>query len=208
MDVNLLKTRVKSDALNSTQTGFGGTVLDSSIHLKKMGVSQEEGKKVLINLLLMALFTFLAKMYTDTSKSSERKLRKKLQANIVQIEKEIKSKKDLVKEFSKYKVEGDEFKRKIMAVKELSRFRLHELKALDYLQEIIPEKLWFKNVNYEDRIFVLEGAALEQKAFSDFLIEMENSNFFHDIQIRKSIEEKTARGTEVIFEVQARLKVI
>ena len=54
MKVNLLKTKVRSNPLDKTSTGFSNTVLDGSINLKSDSLSNVERKGLLTNLFLMA----------------------------------------------------------------------------------------------------------------------------------------------------------
>jgi len=207
--VNLLKTKVKSDPLESTSAGFGETVLDSSINLKG-GASYEGGdkKNLLTNLFLMLIFSVVIYFYQGYASQKIKFEQKQLQKKIAALQTESQQKDLKVKDVAKYKKEGDEFKRKITAIKELSKTRLVELKALDYIQNIIPEKLWFSSVTYKKRIFVIKGNANEDNAFNTFLKELENSSFFVDIVIITAKEIKDKTGSKIVFEVQTKLRTI
>ena len=208
MKVNLLKTKVKSDPLEQTSTGFGKTVLDSSIHLKGASLSGDDRKKLLTNLFLMCIFSVAIYYYQEYASKKVKFDKKKLTQQIAVLRTDLQKKDIKIKEVSKYKAEGDEFKRKIMAIKELSRMRLVELKALDYMQNIIPEKLWFSSVDYSERVFIIKGSAIENNAFNEFLKELESSSFFEDIVITTAKEIKDDSGSKVVFEIQTNLRAI
>ncbi len=208
MKVNLLKTRVKSDPLEQTNTGFGKTVLDSSIHLKGSSLSGEDRKNLLTNLFLMCIFSVAIYYYQGYASKKVKFDKKKLTQQVAVLKTDLQKKELKVKDVAKYKLEGDEFKRKIMAIKELSKMRLVELKALDYMQNIIPEKLWFSSVKYSDRTFVIKGNAIEDNSFNTFLKELESSSFFGDIVIITAKEIKDDSGSKVVFEIQTSLRTI
>ena len=208
MKVNLLKTRVKSDPIEQTSTGFGKTVLDNSINLKSGSLSAEDNKAVLTNLLLMSIFSIGIYYYQGYATKKIKQDRKKLTKQVSVLSKSLKQKELKAKEVAKYKVEGDDFKRKITAIKELSKMRLIELKALDYIQNIIPEKLWFTDVKYGESTFVIKGSAIEDNALSEFLKELESSSFFEEILIIQAKEIKDDTGSKVVFEIQTKLRTI
>lgn len=78
-----------------------------------------------------------------------------------------------------------ELDEKIKFIRELSKTRLVEVKALDTLQSIMPDKLWFDVIEYKDRTFTITGKSFTQGDYQDFSDNIEKSNFFENTLTEK-----------------------
>lgn len=83
---------------------------------------------------------------------------------------------------------------KIEIIKKLSKGRLREMKALDTLQTIIPEKAWFENLTYKDGSLEIKGFVLEDEDLGLFFRALEGRANFTRVILKKSQDKKTERG--------------
>lgn len=95
--------------------------------------------------------------------------------------------------------------RKMEIIKELSRSRLIELKALDYLQTIIPDRVWFTKINYSDKDFSFEGFSLSDEDFNTFMARLERGGVFLNVVPIRFTEESSSQGKGKAFTVTCRL---
>ncbi len=90
---------------------------------------------------------------------------------------------------------------KMNILKELAKSRLLELKALDYLQTIIPDRVWFTRLNYVNKKFSFEGVALSDNDFNLFLSRLEEGGVFQKIVPVRLIESSLGSGKGKSFTV-------
>ncbi len=208
MKINLLKTKVKSEPVTSLSYQTGQTVVDDSIHLSSIS-KPDSNAAVLTNLFLMFVFVGGLYYYEGYANGQFKKQSQKLSQEVAKLRSDVQKKKVSVDEAKVFKVKSDEFKRKIEAIRELSKTRLIELKALDYIQNIVPERLWFTEIVKSGNNFFFIGKTASGDDLGVFLKELEGSSFFKDILILRAKETKDKKeGTLVGFEIQATMRKI
>ena len=87
-----------------------------------------------------------------------------------------------------------DIEKRMEAMKSLSKSRLEPLKALDYLQTIIPDRVWFEKVVYSKKSFTFEGFALSDDDFNMFMSRLENGGVFVDIVPVRFVEDGAKQG--------------
>src|SRR5690606_32481725 len=97
-------------------------------------------------------------------------------ANTLQAE--LQKRKAEASDVSKSQVEIKELEAKIDIMKRLTKVRVRELKALDYLQTVIPDRVWLRTIDYRDDKVRFEGYAISDEDLSDFLNRLEGRNYF------------------------------
>jgi Tfp pilus assembly protein PilN len=86
-------------------------------------------------------------------------------------------------------------------MKALSRTRLRELKALDFLQTMIPERVWLNSLDYIDEKFRLKGLALTDDDLTDLIQALDKSSFFSEVVLLQAKETTSRDGTLKNFEL-------
>jgi Tfp pilus assembly protein PilN len=126
------------------------------------------------------------------------------QANALVAEKQtldaqILAKKPVAEKAAKLQKENQELEKRIASVKNLSKFRLRELRTLDYIQNVIPDRLWLTGVKVNGGSIELQGGSLADDDLSKFLDLLETKPWFKDVILLQAIEAKTKTGTSKTF---------
>lgn len=99
-----------------------------------------------------------------------------------------------------------ELEDKIRVIKVLSKTRLREIKMLDMLQNIVPERLWLTQIKYQEDTINLMGYALSEDELTGFLEAMEaRRGMFRDVIPLKSAEKTVGQGNVISFEINAKV---
>ena len=101
------------------------------------------------------------------------------------------------------------FRDKIIIFEKISNLRLHEIRALDYLQDIIPDGVWLKNIQYQDaqNKFVFTGFGEIDEAVNSFVAKLESNPYFIDVILVQSREVKVDKASLKSFTVQSTIAV-
>ena len=107
-------------------------------------------------------------------------------------------KEDLDRDISKLKkqtqkVEGLEekkkvLKQKLMTISLLKAKKYGPVRVLDDLNTAVPERAWLKTVAEEDDELQIGGVALDDQTVSTFMVNLEESEYFSDIDLIQSRE--------------------
>jgi type IV pilus assembly protein PilN len=108
----------------------------------------------------------------------------------------------------RYKSEQQRLNTQVEVIKGLSRDRLREVKALDALQTLVPQKAWLTSISMGKEGVDLAGLALGDGAVSDFTEGLEESLFFNDVILVGVTEEKLNGATFRRFEIGCKLGAI
>lgn len=97
---------------------------------------------------------------------------------------------------------------KMALLKGLSQLRLREVKSLDYLQTIIPPRVWLTTLNIDKDQYVFKGRSKDEAAVSLFVEKLEDGGYFSDVVLIQDspIVEQGVDLRE--FEVLARSEVV
>jgi Tfp pilus assembly protein PilN len=93
---------------------------------------------------------------------------------------------------------------KLRALREYSKERITELQSLDFMQSIIPERVWLRNVHFEKHRYQILGNAVETVDLTDFVNKLENSAYFKDVIVIQDKEKPVQNGKIRDFEFTAR----
>ena len=183
--MNLLKNKV------SFQPQGGG---EDALALNNALASGSSGAGLIVNLTLciggiLALYFYqsfnLSELKAEiTTKSVQLST---LRENVVKL----KEKSEGVKSAQ---IKLRDIEKRMEVMKSLSKSRLEPLKALDYLQTIIPDRVWFEKVVYSKKSFTFEGFALSDDDFNTFMSRLENGGVFVDIVPVRFVEDGAKQG--------------
>ncbi|MCB0414992.1 MAG: PilN domain-containing protein [Bdellovibrionales bacterium] len=187
--VNLLKTKVETgahtvvDGETQDYTGFenfeDGPVVDQSDAIAKM--------------LLMLLSVAILIGYEWYGIGEKEKQLKIVSAQVAQKQNELNSLGGQNIESTQLKTEIEEIKAKLDILDSLSKKRLKELKALDYLQSVIPDGVWMSNIQYNGRTSLLEGYSVTETDLDNFIRSLEKSTYFLNVERLSSITQTSSK---------------
>lgn len=97
---------------------------------------------------------------------------------------------------------------KLKLLKDLSRLRLREVKSMDYVQSVIPPKVWLTGMDIQKEKYVLVGRSPDQTAISLFVRKLEDGGYFSDVVLVKDTVVNDAGNSIREFEIVARSEVV
>ena len=80
---------------------------------------------------------------------------------------------------------------------------MRELKAMDFLQTMIPDGVWLNKINYDGEKVNFSGSALNDKELDTFVTGLMDSSYFEDVVLIQQTVEKTDSGPVKNFEVSS-----
>ena len=94
---------------------------------------------------------------------------------------------------------------RIDTIKEISKERLSNAKALDALHDIVPPQAWLKNLSIENGKVKIVGEATEDLVVSQLLRNLDESIYFKDVKLLSSTEVRKAGGSYKAFSIDCTL---
>jgi type IV pilus assembly protein PilN len=124
-----------------------------------------------------------------------------------QLEKDLENLKTVVARVDEVERINQELKKKLAVIAELQKKRVGPVHLLDELAEATPEKLYLKSLKEKDRKIDLAGYAASNEVISQFLINLEKSDWFDDVYLL-GINQETQNGFNLKgFQITARMVV-
>lgn len=198
--VNLLRNRGSHTQTSGTATDFEA---ESAIQFDT-GI-EAEGPNAFVKLAVMALATIGLITYEWYNIGQLQKEQASINTQLSAITAEIAQLQPQVEEAQKLQKEYLDFKNKINLIKDMGRVRLREIRAMDHLQNIIPEKAWFSRLAFEEGRFTAEGVAANDQVLDALLDGIRRHSAFKDVLLAKAIEQKTPQGTLKSFVITSNL---
>jgi type IV pilus assembly protein PilN len=202
--VNLLKSR----GGNTTTARSTGTDInyETSFDINATGnQSAGGGSGFITKILFMGIFVGGALAYESYNIGQLQSQLGNLTTQQSTLNAEIEQKKPIAEKARTMQKEILDLEAKIQGIKGLSKIRLREIKAIDFIQNVIPEKVWLTRLNFENDKLTLEGAALADDQLNKFTDALEGKSYFRNVILLKAIERKSTDGTMKIFEISSGL---
>ena len=99
-----------------------------------------------------------------------------------------------------------ELQRRIKIIKDLSNVRLQDIKAISYIQNNIPDKVWLKSITFKSSKLDLVGSSLTDDQLNQFLNGLESKkSYFKNVLLLKAVDEPGRAGTVTSFEISSEL---
>lgn len=202
--VNLLKNRgTSSEPTSNTQFEFtnasatadafggAGAQANPAAVLLKFGIILS------LTLLLYIYESYNIGILTDQSNAA--------QARLQELQAEVARNQSVVGRALEMQEEIKQLETRIAAVKKLSRIRLREIKAVDYLQNTIPDRVWFQRLEFRDKNFRVEGFAATEESLNRFIEAVDGKSFFRTAILLNNEDVRTRTGTVKKFVISSDL---
>jgi len=150
---------------------------------------------------IVAVFAF-RQFNAFQARSEVSKLEKKSQ----ELQVKLKELEPAVKEVEKFKEEKKKLDSQLDIIKQLSKERLKNVKSLDALQNLIPQKAWLTAVKVKENKVEMDGLAIDDIVISEFMQALENSIFYANVGLVNSEEYKKDLGTIKKFTIKCNLE--
>lgn len=200
--VNLLRDKTETAATSAV--GDLGTRTYQEILSSKSGVKKRPLEflsntelnpaiKLLIMVVPVALFYF----YEMQERNSAQAKVSHIMAEVNQTKTIRDEKKVLVDAINVFKAEYDARMPILNEFKLISKEKLHGIKILDQLQDLIPPQTWVTDVTLDRSQIDIAGIATSDKELTAFQKNFEDSIYFENILIYGSIESKAENGDTI-----------
>ena len=192
--VNLLNSKV-----------HGASQEDFEFEVPSGGASSE--RLAVLNFVLFVGFVLALVIYENSEKTKLQEKSVLLQQELAQVDTQVQQKKMEVEKSKNALKELEELKVRAEKLKKLSQSRLNEIKALDYLQTVIPERIWLDSIRYRNKKVFIKGFAVTDSDLTDFLKALEAKPYYQDVILLKATESKSDSGSVKSFEISSVLGV-
>lgn len=193
--VNLLKAKVPIQTQTSQDQGF-------SVQSGSEGATP---KDKVIKVLVMSLGVVALLIYENLNIDALTSQRNVYVAQNSQLTQELQKIEANAGQLEQLKKENEKLQEKLKILTGLSKSRLRELKALDNLQNFIPEGVWLETLDYDGEKVLLKGFATNDRDLNAFVDSLEQSTYFIDVILSKAIEQKKDSGAVKQFEINTAL---
>lgn len=111
-----------------------------------------------------------------------------------------------IKEIEKFQAEKRKLDSQVEVIKQLSKERLKNVKSLDAVQNLIPQKAWLSSISIRDNKVQFSGFATDDIVVSEFMQALENSVYFAGVNLVSSEEFKKDAGAIKKFTINCNLE--
>lgn len=112
-----------------------------------------------------------------------------------------------IEEGKRFKAERDELEKRLFAVTELTQNQVRPVAFLDRLAGTIPRDLWLASATEKDNHLRITGTAFSTGALADFLVNLESSGTFKDVDLVVARQDITKPSGTITFEVACRFEL-
>lgn len=177
---------IKINLANST-TGLA-TGMSSGYSTEGFATSDQVRRDALVRLLLILAGPALLYFYEMQSLPAKQAELGSKQQMLSELQAYNEKQAASVAEIKKFKEDEALIEARIAALEKISVDRQREVRVLELLQTIIPEKAWLTRIQLEPDSVLLQGLALSDFEVSSFLDSLTRSVFLMDVNLLNSIE--------------------
>ena len=99
------------------------------------------------------------------------------------------------KEIAEIKKKLDNLKKKMAVMDTLEANRFAPVRLMDTMtQVIVSKRMWFTNLKSKDKLVNITGVALDNTTVADFMVRLENSGLFKEVDLKTIKRAKSQKG--------------
>ena len=100
------------------------------------------------------------------------------------------------KEIAQIKKKLSNLKKKMAVMDTLEANRFAPVRLMDTMtQVIVPKRMWFTNLQSKGNKVDISGVALDNTTVADFMVRLENSGLFQEVDLKTLRRSKSKKGT-------------
>jgi type IV pilus assembly protein PilN len=147
--------------------------------------------------LLSLAFMLIILFYFNFSLSSKIG---NLNAKIKETKTELDKYAKINKEIEEIKKKLDNLKKKMAVMDTLEANRFAPIRLMDTMtQVVVPKRMWFTNMQSKGQKVSITGVALDNTTVADFMIRLENSGLFNEVDLKTLKQPKGKKGESSRF---------
>lgn len=177
--------------INLAKSGGGGAAAPASLGLSGDIIITNEDlqKHGLIRILILMIPPALLYLYQQSVLPDLISSRDQKAASLSQLQTYNSQMQKAVQEIKKFKEEEVKIQARINYIEKVSKNRLREIKVMELVQQVIPEKVWLSRMESKDGSLVITGMAMSDYEISTFMEGLTKSVFFLDVNLMSSSEQ-------------------
>lgn len=175
--INLNRSRVQGAAEENVDFNLNEGAVDHNLN----------PRDVLVRLLVVFLGVIVLMLYERQNMDELHAQLAKVQAEDNQLKQQVEEKNAEILKLKDIEPQAMGLNEKLKALRDYSKQRIEELQSMDFMQSIIPERVWLNAVHYDNHRYRFTGNAVETTDLTDFVNKLENSAYFKDVIV---IEDK------------------
>ncbi len=187
--VNLLKNR-GTVTESGTQFDFNAPL---EFQAEKGGAPSPA--ETLVKVVVIFLFPLLLWGYESYNVGQLTTQYQGVQSRLQELQAEVDKNQPIIEKATKMQTEIKELEDRISIIKNLSKIRLREIKAIDFLQNVMPEKVWFQELEFKENTFRVIGFAVTSDSLNKFIEAIDGKSYFRNVILMQSSDQKTKTGT-------------
>ena len=198
--INLNRNRAQTGAQGASTTAVNFSSLSSG--------DNEEQRGALRNFFILFLGVAALLLYEKFNSFSLNDSDLILVGEYTQLSQQLEKDKGELDKYKGSEADAKTLEDKLAIIKKLSRVRLREVKALDYIQEIIPEKVWLRQISFDQEAVRISGYSILDEDLSNFIQSLDRSTFFQNVVLTQAAEMVNQSGSYKQFDISARLETL
>jgi type IV pilus assembly protein PilN len=156
-------------------------------------------RQVSLFLLSMALVLLVLFYYNWSLNSKLGKLNKKIQTTNAELTKY----NEINKEIARIKKNLEILRKKMAVIAQLESDRHAPVVLMDTMtQVVVPKRMWFTDLTVQDKTVRIEGIALDEKTVADFMVRLQKSGLFSNVELksvkRKKVEKSNLKSFQIV----------
>ena len=125
-----------------------------------------------------------------------------LNAKIKQTKAELNKYEKINKEIAEIKKKLSNLKKKMAVMETLEANRFEPTRLLDMMtQVVVPKRMWFTRMESKDSSVKISGIALDNKTVADFMVRLEKSELFSDVDLNTLKRQKVDSSNLKSFQI-------
>ena len=130
-----------------------------------------------------------------------------LNAKINQTQTELKKYNKINKEIASIKKKLSNLKKKMAVMDTLEANRFEPTRLLDVMtQVIVPKRMWFTSLESKNKTVKINGIALDNKTVADFMVRLEESGLFSEVDLKTLKQRKVRKSNLKSFQINCKKK--
>lgn len=166
---------------------------------------RSEVVQVAIRLALIIIWPLSIFLYSSNIVSTKNAEFTAITTEMNTLDVEIETAKTTFKSLEGYLTDNENLNLLVGSIAGLSKRRKVAIENLDNLQRLTPPRVWFNEVKYSENAIHIQGLAVNNDDFSDFLKALNETAFFERVDTVKNEEIKKKYGKVRMFEVNCPL---
>ncbi len=130
-----------------------------------------------------------------------------LNAQINETKTELKKYNKINKEIATIKKKLSNLKKKMAVMDTLEANRFEPTRLLDVMtQVIVPRRMWFTSLQSKGKSVKINGIALDNKTVADFMVRLENTGLFREVDLKTLKQRKVRKSNLKSFQINCKKK--